>query len=126
MRKRFWVGLITCLFAAFSVFPFVAISKQQCKQGVCAEAKVYGSSNLRAKARVTSTVSYDGRWTYSIKAGSKPKNHQSDQKTYRKGVMLKWEVSDHTANASAHASNQGKHRASGKTYYAHASESSGG
>ena len=123
MRKRFWVGLITCLFAAFSVFPFAAISKQECKQGVCAEARVYGGSKLRAKARVSSTSSYDGRWTYSIKAGS---NKKSDQKVYRGRVSKNWEVSAYTANASAYASNHAKHRSSGKTYYASAYEESGG
>ena len=123
MCKRFWVGLITCLFAIFSVFPFAAISEQECKQGVCAEARVYSGSKLRAKARVSSTSSYDGRWTYSIKAGSKKK---SDQKVYRGRVSKNWEVSAYTATASAYASNHGKHRSSGKTYYVSAYESSGG
>lgn len=123
MRKRFWVGLITYLFATFSIFPFVAISEQECKQGVCAEARVYGGSKKRAKARVSSTASYDGRWTYSINAGSKNK---SNQDTYRRGYSNSWEVSAYTSTASAYASNHGKHRSSGKTYYASASESSGG
>ena len=96
MRNRFLVVFIACLFATFSVFPFVAISRQECKQGVCAEGRVYGGSKLRAKARVSSTRSYDGRWTYSIKAGSQK---ESGEDIYRQGYSEKWEVSDYTATA---------------------------
>ena len=126
MRKRFWVGLMTCLFATFSMFPFVAMSEQKCKQGVCAEARVYGSSRLTAKARVSSTRAYDGRWTYSIKAGNNIRNKKRDQQLYWRGFSMSWDVEDYTATASAYASNHAKRRSTGKTIYVSAYDSSGG
>ena len=122
MRKRFWVGLITCLFAAFSVLPFVAISKEQCKKSICAGAWVKGSSKLRAKARVSSPSSARGHWGYRMKAG----NHkESKGDYYHKGVSKSREVSDYTANATAYAQNRGKY-GSEPAYFVTASESSGG
>ena len=71
MRKRFWVGLIICLFAAFSILPFVAISKKVCKgPSICAEGRVYGGSKLRAKARASSPRSIKGVWAYNMRSDS--------------------------------------------------------
>ena len=122
MRRR--VGLIICLFAIF-VFPtFVALGKKVCKgPSICAEARVYGGSKLRAKARVSTPSSVvKGRWEYSIKAGSKKK---SDKGTYHKKVSITLEVEDYTSTASAYALNGGR-TSSGKEYWASVSEVSGG
>ncbi len=123
MRKRFWVGLITCLFATFSVLTLVAISAEECKQGVCAGAWVKGSSEKKVKARVSSTRSYDGRWTYRLVVANRDTR---DQALYWKGYSRTWTDEEYTATASAYASNHARHRSTGKTYYSSASESSGG
>ena len=122
MRKRFWVGLITCLFATFSVLTLVAISKEECKKSICAGAWVKGSSKLRAKARVSSPASARGQWGYRVMAG---KHDERDSNSYTRGYNKSWEVSDYTANASAYAQNRGKY-GNGKAYFVTASESSGG
>ena len=44
MRRRFGVALITCLFATFFLLPFVAISDEECDEGVYAGARSLGSS----------------------------------------------------------------------------------
>lgn len=122
MRKRFWVGLITCFFATFSVLPFVAISEQNCQKSICAEARVFGGSKLRAKARVSSPSSARGTWGYRVQAG-RFDERRSD--FYRRGVNRNRQVSDYTSNASAYAQNRGKY-GSGPGYFVTASESSGG
>ena len=122
MRKRFWGSMIICLFVTFSSSTFVAVSKVVCKnQVVCAEARVYGGSKKRAKARVSSPGSYDGRWTYRIQVGSEPP--QKDQQLYWRGFSRTWEVSGHTGTGSAYASNHARSRYSGTTYYASVSDS---
>ena len=121
MRKRFWVVLITCLFATFSITPVVVLSVQDCKgPSICAEARVYGGAKLRAKARVASPRTIKGRWTYRLVLGGD--DPQSDEDIYWQGVRLTWEIEKHTGTGSAYANNHGKTRA-GKTYYAHASDS---
>lgn len=122
MRKRFWIGLITCLFATFSVVTLVAISKEQCKNSTCAGAWVKGSSKLRAKARISSPSSARGQWGYRVKAGRHDKRNSN---SYTRGYSNSWEVSDYTANATAYAQNRGKY-GSGPAYFVTASESSGG
>ena len=121
MRKRFWGSMIICLFVTFSSPTFVAVSKVDCKnQVVCAEARVYGGPKKRAKARVSSPSSYDGRWTYRLQLGSDPAI--ADQNIYRRGYSRTWEIEKHTGTGSAYASNHAKSRYSGTTYYAHASD----
>ena len=116
MCKRFWVGLITCLFATFFILPFVAISGEECKQGICAGAWVRGSSSKPiSKARVSSTASYDGRWAYRVVAGQ---FDEGGAEVYRRGFSRTWSVSDYTSTAWAYASNYAKRRSTGKIYYA--------
>ena len=123
MRKRFWVGLIICLVAAFSIPTFVVLSKQDCQgPSICAEARVFGGSKLRAKARVSSPASARGQWGYRVMAG---KHDERDSNSYTRGYNKSWEVSDYTANASAYAQNRGKY-GNGQAYFVTASESSGG
>lgn len=122
MRKRFWSSMMICLFVAFSSPTFVAVSKVVCKnQVVCAEARVYGGSKKRAKARVVSPRSYDGRWTYRLQLGNDPA--VADQQLYRRGFSQKWEIEKHTGTGSAYASNHARSRYSGTTYYASVSDS---
>lgn len=122
MHKRFWVSMIICLLATFSVLTLVAISKEECKKSICAGAWVKGGSKLRAKARVSSPSSARGEWGYRVIAG---RHDERLSKSYRRGVSKSREVSDYTANASAYAQNRGKY-GSGKAYFVTASESSGG
>ena len=122
MRKRFWVVLITCLFATFSLLTLVAISGQECKEGVCAGAWVRGGSKLRAKARVSSTRVYDGRRTYRVVAG---RFDEGNAKVYRRGFSRTWEVEDYTASAWAYASNYAKRRSTGKIIYSSGYDSKG-
>lgn len=113
------ISLLAIVFAA----AFMAQSKQMCKgPSICAEARVYGGSKLRAKARVSSPSSVDGRWTYVLKVGNLK---AQDQDLYWGRLSKNWEISKYTSTASAYASNHGK-TSSGKTYYAYASEESGG
>ena len=124
MRKRFWVSMIICLLAMFSIPTFVALSKKVCKgPSICAEARVYGGSKLTAKARVSSPSSVKGTWGYRVQAGSQPV--KTDSGPYTRGYSRTWKVSDYTSSASAHACNDGLAK-NGTTYYASASESSGG
>ena len=44
MRKRFWVSMIICILAAFSLLTLVAISDQARDGAVFASAKVTGIS----------------------------------------------------------------------------------
>ena len=122
MRKRFWVGWITFLFVTFSVLPFVAISKEECKRSICAGAWVKGSSKLRAKARISSPTAARGQWGYRVMAG---RHDERRGGPYHRGVSKSREVSDYTANASAYAQNRGKY-GSEQAYFVTASESSGG
>ena len=123
MRKRFWVSMIICLFATLSLPTFVALSEQQCKgPSVCAEARVFGGTKLRAKARASSPKSVKGTYGYSVKAGSAKK---SDGGSYKKGYNNSWEVEKYTSTASAYAQNRGR-GSDGVGYFATASESSGG
>ena len=106
MRKRFWVSMITCLFAIFSVFTLVAISKEECQKSICAGAWVKGGSKLRAKARVSSPSSARGQWGYRVMAG---RHDERNSNSYTRGYSNSWTVSDYTANASAYAQNRGKY-----------------
>ena len=60
MYRRFGVALITCLFTTFSMLPFVAISEENCDEGVCAGAWVTGNTKLKAKARIAVAVKWTG------------------------------------------------------------------
>ena len=119
MCKRFC--LTTFFLVMFFTPTFVVLSKQQCLgPSICAEARVYGGAQLRAKARVASPPTIKGRWTYRLVLGGDAP--QSNQDIYRKGVRLKWEIKKHTATGSAYTSNHGRTRA-GRTHFAHASDS---
>ena len=123
LRYDKWFCLTISLLVILFASAFMVQSKQMCKgPSICAEARVYGGSKLTAKARVSSPSSVDGRWTYSLRVGNLP---QSDQNLYWGRISKKWEISKYTSTASAYASNHGGNR-SGTTYYAYASESSGG
>ena len=115
--------MIICLVAAFSIPTFVVLSKQDCQgPSICAEARVFGGSKLRAKARVSSPSSVRGQWGYRVQAGTKK---QSNSDYYSAGYRDSWEVEKYTATASAYAQNRGK-AGSGQAYLVTASESSGG
>ena len=122
MRKRFWVGLITCLFAAFSVLPFAVISEENRDGPVVAGAWVKGGSKKRAKGRVSASGSIRGAWGISVKAGS---NSAGKSDYYRNGVSKNYSVSAYTSSASASSWITGYNNY-GNTYSAGASESSGG
>ena len=66
MRKRFWVGLIICFFAASSILSFVAISEEECDEGVCAGATVTGGSKLKAKTKVSAPRTIRGQWGMAV------------------------------------------------------------
>ena len=122
MRKRFWGSMIICLFVTFSSPTFVAVSKVDCKnQVVCAEARVWGGNKLRAKARVSSPRSYDGRWTYRLQLGND--SPIANQNTYFKGYSKTWMIDKLTGTGSAYASNHARSRFSGTTLYAQMSDS---
>ena len=125
MRNRFWVVLITCLFATFSVLPFAAISEEECDEGVCAGAWITGNTKLKAKTRVFSPTSLKGRWTYRVKVSAGEQTQEKKgQQIYMRGVNLRWDVSAYTDTAFAYAGNVGKsrHSDSGKFYSAYAKE----
>ena len=106
MRKRFWVSMTICFFATFSLPTFVALSEQQCKgPSICAEARVFGSSRLRAKARVSSPKSVNGSYGYRVQAGNR---QLSGGNSYKKGYSNSWQVEQHTSTASAYAQNRGR------------------
>ena len=102
MRRRFWVSLIICLFAAFSILTFVAISEEECKEGVCAGATVTGGSELKAKTRVSAPRVFRGQWGMAVVAGDLS---DQDRQWYRRGCQEKLEVEYYTDTARASAYN---------------------
>ncbi len=122
MRRRFWVGLITCLFATFSISPLMAISKQKCDGPVCGSTRVSGGSRLRARATVRSPSNCWGGWGITVRAGNLGKN-PSDY--YTKGTRKSAEVEAYTSNAAASVWITGYNKY-GNSYDVYVSERSGG
>ena len=122
MRKRFWVSMITCLFAAFSVFPLGVIGKQECDGPVCGEARVYGGSKLTASGKVRAPSNCWGGWGINVRAGNK---HKGPSDYYKKGTRKSVSVSDYTSQARASSWITG-HNKHGNSYDVSVSESSGG
>ena len=130
MRKRFWVGLITCLFVTFFTIGFVVrlvmASADIDNDGpLTAEANVYKKRSqtvARGKAWASPSAKH-GAWEISVRSGS---DYDGGAGHYRNGLSTKVrDAKDYGSDAKATAWVSG-HDRYGKAYFAHASKSSGG
>ena len=126
MRNRFWVGTIICLLAAFFILTLMShaagCDESECDEGVCAGARISGSTELTAKGTVSAPRNCWGGWGINVRAGNKRKGPSG---YYTKGVRKSAKVEDYTSQARATSWITGYNRHD-ESYYANACDESGG
>ena len=125
MRRRFLVGSIIFLLVTFSIFTSRShatdCETSVCDEGVCANARISGGTQLTARGVVRSPSNCWGRWGINVRAGT---NSDNDSDYYTSGTRESLEVEEYTSQASASSWITG-YNVHDASYYAYACDRSG-